>query len=76
MQRADQYPDRERKGIRNDIKKEAFEFLNQAEISFVLKDELYRLITQDQDSTLLLSRLQAMELDRDLMGVLTEIISA
>ena len=60
----------------NDIKKEAFEFLNQAEISFALKDELYRLITQDQDSTLLLSRLQAMELDRDLMGVLTEIISA
>ena len=60
----------------NDIVKEAFDFLNQAEISFVLKDELYRLIEAASDRTVLLSQLAAMELDRDLFGALTEIISA
>ena len=60
----------------NDIVKESFDFLNQAEISFVLKDELYRLIEAASDRTVLLSQLAAMELDRDLFGALTEIISA
>ena len=60
----------------NDIVKESFDFLNQAEISFVLKDELYRLIEAASDRTVLLSQLAAMELDRNLFGALTEIISA
>ena len=60
----------------NDIVKEAFDFLNQAEISFGLKDELYRLISEASDRTVLLSQLAAMELERELFGALTEIISA
>lgn len=51
-------------------------FLNQAEISFALKDRLYQLILDTEDKTILLSQLQSMELDRDLLGVLTEIIAA
>ena len=51
-------------------------FLNQAEISFAFKDRLYQLILDTEDKTILLSQLQSMELDRDLLGVLTEIIAA
>ena len=60
----------------NDIVKECFDFLNQAEISFVLKDTLYSMIQRSDDRTILLSQLQTMDLDADLLGVLTEIISA
>lgn len=60
----------------NDIVKEAFDFLNQAEISFVLKDTLYRLIENAGDRLILLSQLQTMELEPDLLGALTEIITA
>lgn len=60
----------------NDIVKECFDFLNQAEISFVLKDTLYSMIQRSDDRTILLSQLQTMDLDADLLGALTEIISA
>lgn len=60
----------------NDRIKECFDFLNQAEISFVLKDKLYSMISEAEDRTILLSELQAMELDPDLSGALAEIISA
>ena len=60
----------------NDIVKEAFDFLNQAEISFVLKDTLYQLIENAGDRLILLSQLQTMELEPDLLGALTEIITA
>lgn len=60
----------------NDIAACAFDFLNQAEIEFVLKDILYQMIREGEDKTILLSRLQAMELDPELLGVLTEIITA
>ena len=60
----------------NDIVKECFDFLNQAEIEFVLKDILYQMIREGEDKTILLSQLQAMELDPELLGVLTEIITA
>ena len=60
----------------NDIVKECFDFLNQAEISFVLKDTLYSIIQRSDDRTILLSQLQTMDLDADLLGALTEIISA
>ena len=54
----------------------AFDFLNQAEIPFVTKDVLYQMIQEAEDKTLLLSQLQAMELDTELLSVLTEIITA
>ena len=60
----------------NDIAACAFDFLNQAEIEFVLKDILYQMIREGEDKTILLSQLQAMELDPELLGVLTEIITA
>ena len=56
--------------------KECFDFLDQAEISFVLKDTLYGMILKSKDRTVLISELQAMDLDADLLGVLTEIICA
>ena len=60
----------------NDIVKECFDFLNQAEISFILKDTLYSMVRKSDDRTILLSQLQTMDLDADLLGALTEIISA
>lgn len=64
------------KETKNAIADQCFAFLNQAEISFALKDRLYQLILDTEDKTILLSQLQSMELDRDLLGVLTEIIAA
>lgn len=60
----------------NDIAAYAFDFLNQAEIEFVLKDVIYQMVRDAEDKTILLSQLQAMELDSELLGVLTEIITA
>ena len=60
----------------NRIEKRIFDFLNQAEISFVLKDRLYQLITAGKKLPVLLSELQSMELDKDLYGALMEILTA
>lgn len=60
----------------NDVTGECFDFLNQAEIQFPLKEVLYQTIKESEDKTVLLSELQAMELDKELLGVLTEIITA
>ena len=60
----------------NHVTEECFDFLNQAEIPFLLKEALYQTIKDQEDKTVLLSTLQAMELDRELLGALTEIITA
>lgn len=60
----------------NHVTEECFDFLNQAEIPFPLKEVLYQAIKDQEDKTVLLSTLQAMELDRELLGALTEIITA
>ena len=60
----------------NRIEKRIFDFLNQAEIGFVLKDRLYQLITAGKNLPVLLSELQSMELDKDLYGALMEILTA
>ena len=60
----------------NHVTEECFDFLNQAEIPFPLKEALYQTIKDQEDKTVLLSTLQAMELDRELLGALTEIITA
>ena len=60
----------------NDLAARAFDFLNQAEIAFTTKDTLYPMIRDAEDKTILLSELQAMELEPELLGVLTEIITA
>ena len=60
----------------NQTKERVFDFLNQAEIGFVLKDRLYQLITAGKKLPVLLSELQSMELDKDLYGALMEILTA
>ena len=62
--------------VENHVTEECFDFLNQAEIPFPLKEVLYQTIKDQEDKTVLLSTLQAMELDRELLGALTEIITA
>lgn len=60
----------------NDIVKDCFEFLDQAEIPFLLKEQIFHLVNTEKDRIVLLSQLQAMDTDADLLGALTEIISA
>lgn len=60
----------------NPVIKDCFAFLDQAEIPFVLKDRIFNLVSTEKDRLVLLSQLQAMEPDADLLGVLSEIISA
>ena len=60
----------------NDTLERCFCFLDQAELSFDRKDEIYRRITGEPRIPVLLGQLSAMELDRDLYGVLLEILTA
>ena len=62
--------------VQNEVEKRCFDFLNQAEIEFYLKDALYQLITKEKDRTVLLSKLAAMEIDTDLYKALAELLSA
>ena len=52
------------------------DFLNQAEIEFVQKDRLYELIRSERPAAGILSELFAMDISRDLRGVLVEILTA
>ncbi len=61
---------------RNDLPGACYQFLHRAEVSFSLKDAIYELIQKSEDKTVLLSELQAMDLDSELMGALTEFITA
>ena len=60
----------------NDVQKEIFEFLNQAEINFADKDRIFRLVQKQDNLPLLLSELTAMHLDKDLFGAITELLTA
>lgn len=62
--------------VQNEVEKRCFDFLNQAEIEFYLKDALYQLITKEKDRTVLLSKLAAMEINEDLYKALAELLSA
>ena len=53
-----------------------FDFLNQAEIPFDRKDQIYGLVQEEKNVPVLLSRLQALELDGDLYKALCEILTA
>lgn len=63
-------------GARNDVVERCFDFLNQAEIEFVQKDRLYELIRSERPAAGFLSELFAMDISRDLRGVLVEILTA
>ena len=60
----------------NDVIERCFSFLDQAEIEFTLKDKLFTLIQREKPVSVILSELLTMDLDKDLMGVLVELISA
>lgn len=60
----------------NHVEKRCFDFLNQAEIGFTLKDRLYQMIQKEKRVPVLLAQLSSMDLDEDLLGVLTEILTA
>lgn len=60
----------------NQIVERSFNFLNQAEIEFSLKERIYSLVTSGKSIPVKLAELKAMEIDKDLEGAMTEIISA
>ena len=62
--------------LENDIKTRCFDFLNQAEISFLLKDRIFEAIQKEPSHPVLLAQLYAMELDENLLGALMEILTA
>lgn len=60
----------------NLVRERIFDFLNQAEIEFRWKDELYRLICSGKNVPVLLGQMNAMGPDKDLYGVFTEFLTA
>ncbi|WP_251135738.1 glycoside hydrolase family 31 protein [Exiguobacterium sp. s133] len=51
-----------------------YEFLDQAEIGYDLKDRLYRLLTQRLEPINLMHQLQALDLEKDLVDCLLELM--
>lgn len=65
------------KMVSNNIEKAIFELVDKAQISFGLKNKIYRLAQMhEEDVTKLISDLHTLELDLDMMGALQEIILA
>ena len=62
--------------LKNPVEEICFEFLNQAEIEFFLKDQIYGLIQNEKRLPVLISRLQTMNLEEKLLGALMEILTA
>ena len=60
----------------NLIEKKCFDFLNQAEIDFLLKDRIIALIQNEHRVPILVSRLQSMGLEEKLLSVLVEFITS
>lgn len=60
----------------NESQQEIFDFLNQAEIAFSCKDRVFHAVQTQETISLLLSELNAMQLDPDLFGALTELLTA
>lgn len=62
--------------VGNDVKKLVYDFLDQAEMSFGQKVEIYKTVCSEKSVSVTLSQLQAMELGKDIMGCLTELLTA
>ena len=62
--------------IRNQIEKKCFDFLNQAEIEFGLKDRIFAVIRKEKRIPILIAQLQAMELEDKLLAVLMELLTS
>ena len=61
---------------RNNVSELSFRFLNRAEMEFNRKAGLYETICKEPDGFRLLAELQRMELEPDVLGALTELITA
>lgn len=59
----------------NQVIERCFDFLNQAEIEFVLKDTLYSLLQREKRIPVLMAEMNAMELEKDLYGAVMEIVT-
>ena len=62
--------------MENQVVETCFDFLNQAEISFVQKDKIYHLIQSEKRIPILIAELSTMGLEENLYGALMEIITA
>ena len=60
----------------NHILKRCFDFLNQAEIGFILKDELFNIISNETRMSVLLSKLSSINMDKHIYNALVEILTA
>lgn len=60
----------------NDVIRKAFEFLNQAEIEFVLKERLYGLLKESESVLKTIAQLKSMNLEEGLLGALIELLTA
>ena len=60
----------------NKVVERCFDFLNQAEMRFFLKDEIYNLFLKEKRIPVLLAQLQKMEIGEALLGVLIEFVTA
>lgn len=61
---------------RNNIDREIFDFLNEAQIRFDIKDKIYNIINSHENKTKIIGDLQTLDLDKDLFGAVCEIILA
>lgn len=61
---------------KNRVTERCFQFLNQAEIDFIEKDRIYSLIKTEKPAAEILTELLAWGIDRELYGVLAEILTA
>lgn len=62
--------------LENNVKEACFKFLNQAEIEFFLKDQIYALIQKENRLSVLIFQLHAMNLEEKLLEALVEMITA
>lgn len=60
----------------NQTLKNCFDFLNQAEIEFMCKDAVYDVLNSGKSTSMVISHLNTMNLDKDLFGVLLEQLAA
>lgn len=67
---------KELRNLKNDVKERCFRFLNQAEIEFFLKDQIYGLLQKENRLHVLIAALHTLELEEKLLAVLLEILTA
>lgn len=61
---------------KNAVEKRVFDFLDQAEIAYSLKDEIFAKLKTGRKANILLAEWNAMGIDADIYGILTELLTA